>query len=328
MSEKIDTKNHPTIKALEAHRNRLGMTDAAFHRQHLRAICSPATWSLLKSGTYTGDSSGYVEELAGPLAVLNERAEMDAISSEGGEILPLSHFVAALTAIRGCVNEVENRLVDVALPSGGGKSTLARRIGEVYGSSVVAIEASETWRHSYFTPVKAVCAALGIKATFYSPAVAEAAMLDALRGTPRILVVDEGHYCGREALNMIKLILNDRQSKTRVVLLAIPALRNFMERTAQEEMHQLRRRRAANIRVTRMSHGDTEVFLSGRLPGFAQLADADRRKAVSACADAGNRFFFDTLNRICRRATREAKDTVLTLGHITAAISHVEALRS
>jgi type II secretory pathway predicted ATPase ExeA len=328
MSDKTDTKNHPTIKALEAHRVRLGMTDAAFHRHYLRAICSPATWSLLRSGTYTGDSAGYVEELAGPLAVLKEKAEADALKTDGGEILPLSHFAEALRAIKGCVNEPENRLVDVALPSGGGKTTLARRIGEVYGSAVVAIEASETWRHSYFTPVKAVCVALGLKTTFYGPSVAEAAMLDALRGQPRILVIDEGHYCGKEALNMIKLILNDRQASTRVVLLAIPALRDFMERGAQEEMHQLRRRRAANIRITKMSREDAELFLSRRLPGWSELPDGDRRKAVTACASAGDKFFYDTLRRICRRAAREATDTALTLGHITTAISRVEALRT
>ncbi|EIP99480.1 hypothetical protein OpiT1DRAFT_03998 [Opitutaceae bacterium TAV1] len=232
MSEKIDTKNHPTIKALEAHRNRLGMTDAAFHRQHLRAICSPATWSLLKSGTYTGDSAGYITELAGPLAMLNDKAEAEAMSSGGGGIVPLSHVVATLGAIKGCAEEIENRLVDVALPSGGGKTTLSRRICEYYGSAAVPMEASETWRHSYFTAVKAVCAALGSKTTFYSPTAAEDEMLHVLRGGERILVIDEGHYCGKEALNMIKLILNDRQSRTRVVLLAIPKLRERMEQSA------------------------------------------------------------------------------------------------
>jgi DNA transposition AAA+ family ATPase len=330
MSENTDSKNHPTVKALQAHRERLGLKDAAFHRQYLDSICSAATWSLLQRGTYTGDSAGMITELAGPLAMLNDQADAAAMRREAGaDIVPLSHTIAALTAIKGCANVSENRLVAVLLPTGGGKSTLSRRICEIYGSACVPVQASETWRGSYLSPLKRIAGALGITDALNTPLVAETAVLDRLRGGERILVIDEAHNCGPQALNLIKLLLNDNQARTRIVMLAVPKLWDRMESSAREEEQQLRRRTAAKIKVLMVPPADARLFLAARLSGFGALSAADANRAVELCAISANRFgLYDTLARICHRVRRETGGAALTLAHITTAINHVEALRS
>jgi type II secretory pathway predicted ATPase ExeA len=330
MPENTDNKNHPTIKALQSHRERLGLKDAAFHRHYLRSICSAATWSLLQSGTYAGDAAGMIADLAGPLAMLNDQADAAATRRDAGaDIVPLSHTVAALTALKGCADVVENRLVAVLLPTGGGKSTLSRRICELYGSAAVPVQASETWRGSYLSPLKCIAAALGINGALNTPLAAETAVMERLRGGERILVIDEAHNCGPQALNLIKLLLNDGRARTRVVLLAVPKLWDRVESAAHEEEQQLRRRTAAKIKVTEMPAADARLFLAARLPGFAALDTAAASRAVELCVRAANRFgLYDTLSRVCLRARREAGGAAPALAHIETAINHVEALRS
>ncbi|EIP99481.1 hypothetical protein OpiT1DRAFT_03999 [Opitutaceae bacterium TAV1] len=81
--------------------------------------------------------------------------------------------------------------------------------------------------------------------------------------------------------------------------------------------------------VRKLESQDARLFLSERLPGFSGLDAGEAAKVVAECVEAANLFgFYDTLNRICRRAQREATDTTLTLGHITSAVTHVRRIYS
>ena len=322
MSEKIDTKNHPAVKALIAHQERLGDTDAAFARRYLRV--SAASWSLLKSGNYMAkDPSAMLDRCEAAIGILNDQAEKAGDNSRG-KIIDLPHLKAAVAAVRGCFNEDQNRLVVYLSPSGGGKTTLARKLSDTYPGSAVVIEATETWRKSYFNALASVGEALGLEKKGH-PKAMESVIIDHLSRSSRVLIIDEGHYCGPEALNMLKAILN--KTGARIVLCAIPQLWSRMEESAYEEVMQLRRRTAAKIIVPEVSRSDARAFLNARIPNFSTLSED--KEAIALVVTAANRFgLYDTLARICAEVRIEADGEPVTLDLIKAAISRVEALRS
>jgi DNA transposition AAA+ family ATPase len=324
MSEKIDTKNHPAVKALIAHQERLGDSDAAFARRYLRV--SSASWSLLRSGTYGAkDPSSMLDRCESAVQLLNDQAEKAGSDAGRGKIIDLPHVRAAVSAVRGCLNEDQNRLVVYLAPSGGGKSALTRKLREVYLAAAVVVEATESWRKSYFNSLAAVAEALGLEKAGH-PRALETIIVDYLSNTSRILCIDEGHYCGPESLNMLKMLLN--KTGTRVVLCAIPQLWRRMEEAAYEEVLQLRRRTAAKIIVNEVSRSDARAFLHARVPDFTSIGDAEK-EAVALVCTAANRFgLYDTLKRICIEMHEEADGHSISLDVVKAAISRVEALRS
>lgn len=324
MSDKIDTRNHPAVKALIAHQERLGDTDGAFARRYLRV--SAASWSLLKSGTYGAkDPSSMLERCEAALCILNDQAEKAGAESGRGAIIDLPHIKAAVAAVRGCFSEDQNRLVVYLSPSGGGKTTLARKLSDTYPGAAVIVEATETWRSSYFNALASVGEALGLEKLGH-PRALEAVIIEHLSRSSRVIIIDEGHYCGPQSLNMLKAILN--KTSARVVLCAIPQLWSRMEESAYEEVLQLRRRTAAKIIVPEVSRADARAFMNARIPDFASIG-AHEKDAIALVVTAANRFgLFDTLQRICSEVRIESEGLPITLDLIKAAISRVEALRS
>ncbi len=327
MSEKIDTKNHPTVKALIEHRDRLDISDTVFARRHLGI--APATWSLLMSGTYpVQDPTPMLDRCADALQVLTDAAEHAETAADKDErIVGLTHVRAAIAAIKGCHKSAQNRLVLFLAPSGGGKTTLNRKLRDTYRSQLVSVEATETWRGSYFNAAADVAEALGITETFTNPRAVEAAVFDELNQSPRIVYIDEGHYCGPQALNFLKAILN--KTPARVVLASIPQLWARLEEKAFEEAKQLRRRTHAKIVVASVEASDCRAFIEVKLPGYSGLKKDDEVAVVAAMASAANKFgLYDTLERICKEVELEAKGRPATVELVEAAIKRVEALRS
>lgn len=326
MSDKIDTKNHPTVKALIALRDRFDLSDALLAKRYIGV--SKTTWSQLQSGTYPAqDPMPMLEKCETALRLLNEQAERTAATSEASaSIIDFPHVKAALNAVKGCYGESQNRLVVILAPSGGGKTTLVNRVCETYRGAAVSIEATESWRNSYFYALASVAEALGIPEAVIDPRRLEGILFEELKKTPRILAIDEGHYFGPPALNLLKAILN--RTQTRIVLAAIPELWMRMEKKAYEEVLQLRRRTAAKIVMLEVSRADARHFLKSKIPGYAGL-NGEEAKAVAACCDAANKFgLFDTMARICAEVRQEMGDDAVTFDAITAAIKRVEALRA
>lgn len=323
MSEKIDTKNHPTVKALIEQATRLDLTDAVIAKRYIGI--SKTTWSQLQSGTYPAqDPAPMLEKCAAALQLLIDEAERAEFGAQGA-IVALPHVNAALAAVKGCHGSPQNRLVVYLAPSGGGKTTLVRRLQETYRSAAVFGEATETWRGSYLNAAADIAAWLGIEGDFVNPRKAEAAVLGRLAATPIILCVDEGHYCGPEALNFIKAILN--RTLCRVVFLSIPELWSRMEKKAYEEAKQLRRRTHAKIVIESVSPGDCRTFIRAKLTGYDAKA-ADEKAIVGVMCAAANDFgLYDTLQRICDEVAKECDGGPATLDLVTAAIKRVEALR-
>lgn len=322
MSDKIDTKNHPTVKALIEHRQRLGLSDTAIAR---RIGISKATWSQLQSGTYPAqDPAPMLDRCEAALQILNDEAERSGTGDK--TIVELSHVKAAVAGVKGCYGAPQNRLVIFLADTGGGKTTLTRKLQQSYRAAFAAVEASETWRDSYFNAGCEIADAIGLTDTFTNPRKMEAAVLEELIMRPRIIGIDEGHYCGPQALNFIKLILN--KTTSRVVILSMPQLWARMEQKAFEEVRQLRRRTHAKIVVDKIEPSDARRFLAARLPGY-QAKGEEEKEIVTACIAAANKFgLYDTLNCICEEVEAEARGEAATIDLVEAAIKRVEALRS
>lgn len=323
MSEKIDTKNHPTVKALIEHRDRLNISDAILSRRYIGI--SKTTWSQLQSGTYPAqDPSAMLDRCAAALQILIDESER-ADAGKTNSVIELQHIRAVVSAVKGCFGAPQNRLVVFLAPSGGGKTTLLRKLSETYRSAAVCGEASETWRNSYFNCAADIAQWLGIDEEFSNPRQVENAVIDNLLETPRVLCIDEGNYLGAAAMNFIKLILN--RTQTRVVLIAIPELWTRMVEKAAKEAEQLRRRTHAKVVVTEVPLSDARKFVAAKLASYDPKAP-DEKEIIAAIVAAANRFgLFDTVARICTEMEAEGSGKEMTSDVVTAAIRRVEALR-
>lgn len=330
MSEKIDLKNHPTVKGLVAHQARLAESDAAFTRRYLDI--SSSTWSLIKSGKYADmvqDIEPTLLKCAASLAILDDEAERLTLRSDSTKILRFVHVQAALNAVTGCLGQPQNRLVVFLAPTGGGKTTLTRALTEKYKANHVHAEATEAWRKSYFAAGVNLCRAIGYTEQYpvtQGATKVEADLQNFFSVQGRILSIDEGHYCGPAALNLIKFILN--RTTARVVLLAIPELWERMEKAAYKEVEQLRRRTAAKIVLKQIKLNEARQFLQERLPGFDTL-NGEREEITKLCCEAANTFgLWDTLDRICTEFVRESAGQPASMELVKAALKRAEALRS
>lgn len=325
MSDTIDTKNHPVVKALEAHRLRLGLNDSQFAQ---RLQVSGASWYTMREGTYLAhNKQPMLDRFEAALAQFNDQAEAAAARGSRGTIVELRHIRAAIKAVKRSYGQERNRLVVYLAKTGGGKSVLAKHLGRIYLESCVVVEATETWRDSYYAALLSVARALGITDGIGSARKAEIAVVEKLASSPKILVVDEAHHGGKAALNLLKMILN-RCQETRVVVAAIPQLWDRMQEANAQEAAQLRSRTCAKLVVPEVGIEDCSAFLKAKLPGFETLG-GDTDRSVGAACDSANRFgLFDTLQRICDDDILSSSASKLSYDDIAAAIRRVEALRS
>jgi type II secretory pathway predicted ATPase ExeA len=236
----------------------------------------------------------------------------------------LTKLKAAEDAVKLADREPNNRLVVYLAPTGGGKSTLAHRLGELYPGGVVLAEATEPWRRSYFAAARDLARAAGVKEDLNGATQAQDALIEHLRTTRQRVVIDEAHYLGPSTLNLLKAILNLTPST--VIVLAIPELWKRMESAAWKEAEQLKRRTAAKIEVPGLTAPDVGVFLKDRLPGCESAKDW--KGIVADCLEAANRFgLLDTLERVSD-LVREQAPKEFTIDLFTTAIAEVDALRS
>lgn len=136
MSTPTDTQNHPAVKALAAHQDRLGLSGSRFAKRYLR--CSEATWSQLKSGQYPADPAAWLEKCETALRLLEDEAA--AAHQPGEGIIELAYQRRAIKLVRACYNEERDRLVLVLADTGGGKTTLATLLRDTLGDTVVVVE--------------------------------------------------------------------------------------------------------------------------------------------------------------------------------------------
>ncbi len=326
MTAPIDTKNHPTVKALAAHQARLGLSGARFAKRYLH--CSDATWSQLKSGTYPAASAGtWLEKFEGALQILQDE-EANAKATGADSLVTISDQKAALNAVRRCSNEVRNRLVNYLADTGGGKTVLAGQISATFRESCLSFEATECWRDSYYAVLRCFAEKLELHDDVSTKLKAETAVIDALSVSPRVVVIDEAHYLGPAALNFIKAVLNIKAVKNRVVMVAMPQLWARMQSKSWEETRQLANRTFTTIRVEKIAAEDVRAYLEAKVPAFAALGKDEAKAVSTVCRAAANKFgLYNTLQAICDELNLEERKDALTVADAENAINRVEALR-
>ena len=311
------------VRRLSEHQTRLGLNGSQFARRKLHV--SSATWSRIQAGNYPlADNNLVTRELRSALTILDgdvEYGRPDATAIATITTVPLQ---AVLDAVRGARSEPRNRLVTLLSPTGGGKTWVLRTIVETYPERSFVVEATESWRGSYFAALRSIGLAAGVSETNLGGVkAAEESLIAHLNREQPIVCIDEAHYLGPRTLNLVKLILN--ATPCVVVMAAIPTLWDMMQRGNSLESDQVRNRAYATIRENRTRPTDVAALLRSRIQGIERMPDW--KEVVTRITDAANRFgLLNTVDRIARAIRDESGGKAIEREHVATAIAVAEAM--
>jgi hypothetical protein len=317
---RIDS-THPVVSRLIE--LQAGDSDLSFVESKLSV--STTVWCRIKSGKYQAeDHSRVLRKLTADLsAILDNEAMTGSVKTH--RILPLSHITASRNALNMAFSEERNRIVIVLADTGGGKTMITKSIARDFSSRSAVVEATEAWRKSYLAGIQGISRVVGIEEPRNNMRQAEAELIAHLSKSPRILLIDEGNYFGAACLNLIKAIVN--QTKSIVVILAMPVLWKFITRTSHQEARQLRNRAAAILEFTTVRKDDVAIALTETVNQWSTL-NGTAGKAVAAVTEAANNFgLWNTVFSIADFINQEAGDGTLTLDTVLAAVEDVAKLR-
>jgi hypothetical protein len=248
------------LQQLRALQQQLGLTDAAFVREHLTV--SATVWSRLNSGTYPADATSALVRLETNLRQLRVKLAKNAKLTGGRLFHHFAQQKAVIEAVTTCKlkpADDPNRFVGYLAPTGGGKTALGRELKVMHDG--IYVEARESWRKSYFAALVDIGAAAECDMTEMSKGerFAEAEVLRRFCSNRRVLIIDEGEYFGPRTINLVKMLLN--QTPTVVVLLAIPELFDRWQRASWQEARQINRRAEAIVELELITPAEVETFL-------------------------------------------------------------------
>lgn len=320
------TPGHPVVARLIELQG--AASNAAFAERWLKPDCSVSSWGRIRDGKFHAtDHARMLEKLEGRLAGLERHHAADT-AARAADIAGTALVRLGMRAVDRAFAEPRDRLVAILSPTGGGKTTFARALASKH-QGLVRVEASETWRSSYLAACHALLRALGHGSLPGGARASESALLDALRASPKLIVVDEAHYFGPGTINLVKAILN--QTASTVVMLSIPELWERMKRAAWEESQQLRSRTCAVVAIDTLAEKDVALVFARRLETPLRAAGAkerDARDMVAAIRAEANRFgLMATVARILGEIEADlaegeplAAETVLRACEVVAAL--------
>lgn len=318
--------DHPVVARLMEMQG--AMSNSAFVARWLKPACSVSSWGRIVTGKYhEGDHSLMLGKLEERLAEL-ERHHATEGAARAADIAGTTLVRLGMRAVDRAFGEPRDRLVAVLSPTGGGKTTFARAL-EAKHAGLVRVEATETWRSSYLAGCHAMLRALGAGSLPSGTRAAESLLLESLRTSPKLIVVDEAHYFGPGTVNLVKAVLN--RSASTVVMLSIPELWERMKRSAWEESQQLRSRTCAMVSVDKLSTQDVAMVFARRLEGPLRrdgIEAEEARKMVAAIKEAANGFgLMATVARVVAELEAGAAHEPLSAEATLNACATVAALR-
>ena len=190
---------------------------------------------------------------------------------------------AAMNAAAAEEAGVQERAVVFIAKTGCGKTTLARHLVEKVGRAVI-ISASVSWRSGLYSVLSSFLLALGQPVPLTSRA-AEVALMTFLTQNKITLILDEQDFFGRDALNLVRQILNGTRAS--VILLMIPETWDRLVRQGGEYGSQFCRRCATIVKAPDLTHREALTFLRETLRGHS---DSDLKPAAMALAISANKF--------------------------------------
>lgn len=308
------------LQQLLTHQTALRLTDAAFVRKFLTV--SGTAWSRVKSGKYGADAGEMFSKLAVNLRQLRIKLAQDAKLTGGKIFHTFAQQQAVIDAVTTCLlkpADDQNRFVAYLAPTGGGKTALGRELKVMHDA--VYVEASETWRTSYFAALVAIGKAAGcnVSELLKGTRSAEAAVITRFCANRRVLLIDEGEYFGARTINLLKLLLN--QTPTVVVVLAIPELFARWNSAAWAEAAQITRRAEAIVRLDHVMPDEVTQLLAPR------VGVSDGARVAGMIAKAANEFgAYDLVTRVIAQLAADADGEKVGLEETAQAIRCVNRL--
>ncbi len=190
---------------------------------------------------------------------------------------------AALNAAAAEEAGVQERAVVFIAKTGGGKTTVARHLREKIGRAVI-ISASVSWRSGLYSVLSSFLLALGQPVPLTARA-AELALMTFLTSNKITLILDEQDFFGRDALNLVRQILNGTRAS--VILLMIPETWDRLVRQGGEYGSQFCRRCATIVKAPDLTHREALTFLRESMRG---VPDSDLKPAAMTLAISANKF--------------------------------------
>lgn len=261
--------------------------DAIPHNDFLRLLgvdnktVSPTVLSrLISEKGYPGNAENYLAILA---AAVEQWRMGQAFSQKApdGPVYVMEWWAeieeAALQASAMEEQGIQERGVVFLAQTGHGKTVLARHLKKRIGRATI-ISARGSWRSSLFAVLSSILTALG-QPVPPSARLAELALFKHLNDNKLTLIFDEQDLLGRDALNLIRALLNE--TRTTVVLLMIPATWDGLVRNGGDYAAQLCRRCNAVVKCPAITPKQAAVFLAKSLPGTPDHAIAETAKVLA-----------------------------------------------
>jgi len=298
-------------------------SDKAFATAKLSV--SETVWYRIKNGKYQADDHTRVlRKLTADLSGITDDEALTG-SIKRKRILALSYVTEARDALNMAFAEERNRIVIVLADTGGGKTTIAKSIERDFSSRTAMVEATETWRNSYLAGIQDISRACGIPEPKNNTRLAQDELITELKKSPRIIIIDEGNYFGAACLNLVKSIVN--QTRSIVVILAMPKLWKTITYARNEEARQLRNRAAAILEFNKVKLADVRLAMKAAVPNWSSL-NGSSEAAAKAITQAANAFgLWNTVFSVADFIVQEAGNGTLTLDIVQKAADDVQKLR-
>lgn len=280
----------------------------------------PTTWHRLKKGEYMGDNVKAWTNVQNSLVLIKEQEALNAIRPN--ELVPMTHQETIIQAIRSAQSEERDRFIAFLAKTGGGKDYLAKAICEAFPQSCLLLDASPTWRSSYYAPIAAIADRLGIIGIPCRSAAAEQAVFQHLKSHKRIIIINEANYFSADTLNFLKSTMNE--TKCVVVVLALPLLWENLEKKAWKEADQVVNRTYLKLTYETISVEDLRRAIASEVPRWNTLG-SDSRAAETLLLNAAHSF--GLWNTIFPVLTQLSDREVLTLEDVKQELKIRDALR-
>ena len=251
------------------------------------------------------------------------------------EYQDFDNIVDSLGAISRAVGEETiARFVVIQGETGTGKDAVKNAILKRWENISILVEATEYWKESAATPIKDILAAIDLRKrgntetgeafkTPNNPHRVFDLVIDELKDSQSILIINEAHHMGPRGLNLIKTIIN--KTPTVVVFLCIPSLLNRLMKSAYEECIQLfGNRLCERVQLSNPIPSEIEQLLDRRKVKFADdTTRADCASAIAAAAATAANWRY--VNRISRALRLQSQGKPVTLDTFTRVKKDLDA---
>lgn len=294
--------NHPTVQTLIAIQKSTGEKDIPFAKSMKLGIHG-ANWGKIQAQTYDGNFSAVLQKLNHALDEYYNPASGEV--EEG--IVILDHVQDAINALAiASANDDEHRLVVLSGVRGSGKTRTLNLIASRHGATV--INARPSWAGSYLSFLNGFAEALSLRKS-RSKGEAETLILNHIQQQgSAVLCIDEFNHFSADAINFLKIILNETSWKLVTATLPHHLSRMASDRSTSQESVQFFRRAVAIIHIGTVSVRTVQTIAKAFYP---KLNVAPHVNNLAAVANRLHRL--DTLCPILK----DAAET----GDIPAAIS-------